>query len=179
MTARVAAVLVAVLAGLAAGCGGDDSNATQDWAGDVCSELNTWVESIQTTVNGLTDKGLSLQKSDVQAAVDDAQSATNDLTSGLKELGAPPDDSGAQQAKSELDQFADEIQKQLEDVQQATATQSGVLQLTQTVTAAVSASAAAAQSTYEAIQSAGGELKSGFEDADSCQDTRDTINALG
>jgi hypothetical protein len=178
MTSRLAALLVVVLAGLAAGCG-DDGNATQDWADDVCTELNTWVESIQTTVNGLTDKGLNLQKSDVQAAVDDAQSATNDLTSGLKELGAPPDDSGAQQAKSELDQFADEIQTQLEEVQQATATQSSVLQLTQTVTAAVSASAAAARSTYEAIQSAGGELKSAFQDADSCQDTRDTINALG
>ena len=178
MTSRLAALLVVVLAALAAGCG-DDGNATQDWADGVCTELNTWADSIQTTVKGLTDQGLSLQKSDVEGAVDDARTATNDLTSGLEDLGPPPDDSGAQQVKSELDQLSDEIRNQLDDVQQATATESSVLQLTQTVAAAVSASAAAAKTTYDAIQSAGGELKSAFEDADSCQDTRDTINALG
>ena len=181
MRSYLAVVLVAILVGLAAGCGGDDSNATQDWADSVCTDLNGWVSSIQTTVKGLTDKGLNIQKSDVTAAVDDAQSATNDLSSSLKDLGPPPDDSSAQQAKSELDQLGSEIQKQLDNVQQATSSNASTIQLAQTVGAAVSASAAAAKSTFETIQSldVGEDLKNAFQDSDSCKDLRDTINSLG
>ena len=72
-----------MLVALAAGCGGYDDNASAV-GGRVCTDLNTWVSSIQTTAKGLTDKGLSIQKSDVQAAVDDAKTATNELTSSLQ-----------------------------------------------------------------------------------------------
>jgi Family of unknown function (DUF6240) len=180
MTSRLAALLVVVLAGLTAGCG-DDDNASQQWASDVCSDLNTWVSSIQTTVKGLTDKGLSIQKSDVQAAVDDAKTATNDLTSGLNDLGAPPDDSAAQQAKTELDQLGGTLQTQIASVARAVDENPSTVQLAQTVGVAVSASVAAAKSTFETIQSldVGDELKSAFQDADSCKDLRETIDELG
>ncbi len=88
---RIAVVLAAaVLAVAAAGCGGNDSNdATQQWADGVCTELNTWVTSVQSTVKDITDKGLSIQKSDIQVAVDEGKTATDELVSNLNALGAP------------------------------------------------------------------------------------------
>jgi hypothetical protein len=180
VTARVAAVLVVVLAGIAAGCGGDEENATQEWANDVCTELNTWVESIQDTVQGLTDQGLSIRSSDVEAAVEDAKGATDDLVSGLESLG-PPETEAGQQAKSELDQLGATLQTQLAGVARAANENPQPLQLVETVGAAVSAAAAAARSTFETIESldVDEELKDAFEDAESCDTLRDTLNELG
>jgi hypothetical protein len=181
VTRRLAALLVIVALGLAAGCGGgDDENATQEWANDVCTGLNTWVSSIQSTVQGLTDKGLGIQRSDVQAAVDDAESATDELVSSLGDL-TPPDDTAAQQTKSELDQLGGEIQQQLDNVQQAAASESNPLQLAQTVSAAVAASAAAAKSTFATIDSLdpGEDVKQAFQDAESCATLRESIENLG
>ena len=181
MTRHVAALFVVLALGLAAGCGGDDEgNGTQEWANDVCTDLNTWVSSIQSTVQGLTDKGLSIQRSDVQAAVGDAESATDELVSSLGDL-TPPDDTAAQQTKSELDQLGGEIQQQLDNVQQAAASESNALQLAQTVSAAVAASAAAAKSTFATIDSLdpGEDVKQAFQDADSCDTLRASIEELG
>ncbi len=173
MTRRSTTVVaVLVLAFAAAGCGGDDGDdATQEWANSVCTDMGTWVTSIQATVEGLTAKGLGIQKSDIDAAVDEAKSATDTLVTGINELGAPEGEA-AQQAKSELDELGTQLQEQVANVEQAAASDSGPIQLAQTVGAAVSASAAAAKSTFEAIQSldAGDELKSAFEDADCVQD---------
>jgi hypothetical protein len=180
MVAR-AAVVAALLLAVAAGCGGDDENdATQQWASSVCTDLNDWVTSIQSTVKELTDKGLSMQKSDVQAAVDDAQTATDDLVSELKNLDVP-DDSAAQEAKGELEQLGNEVQEQVDNVKEASASNTGAVQLAQTVASAVSASAAEAKSTFETIQSldAGEDVKQAFEDAESCDTLRDSINNLG
>ena len=174
---RIAAVLAALaVAASAAGCGGNDSNdATQQWADSVCTDLNTWVTSLQSAVKGVTDKGLSVQKSDVQTAADQAKTATDDLVNSLKSLGAP-DTQAAQQAKSDLDDLGKELQQQVETVQQAVASNGSTLQLAQTVASAASASAAAAKSTYESIQSIDtGELKSAFEDSDACKTVKDEI----
>lgn len=172
--AAVAAVLVLALA--ATGCGGDNSNnATQQWADSVCTDLNTWVTSLQSTVKGVTDKGLSIQKSDVQTAVDEAKTATDDLVDNLKSLGAP-DTQAAQQAQTDLENLGKELQQQVETVQQAAAANGSTLQLAQTVASAASASATAAKSTYESIQSIDtGELRSAFEDSDTCKTLTESI----
>jgi hypothetical protein len=172
--AAVAAVLVLALA--AAGCGGDNSNdATQQWADSVCTNLNTWVTSLQSSVKNVTDKGLSVQKSDIQTAADEAKTATDDLVSNLKSLGAP-DTEAAQQAQSDLEDLGTELQQQVDTVQQASAANTGTLQLAQTVSSAASASAAAAKSTFDSIKAIDtGELKSAFEDSDSCKTLSDSI----
>ena len=43
-----------------AGCGGDEENASEQWAGDVCSELSTWVTDVEEVVTSLTANALSL-----------------------------------------------------------------------------------------------------------------------
>jgi methyl-accepting chemotaxis protein len=180
VTTRLGAAAVAIALVLAAGCGGDDDDATKQWANDVCTELDTWVTSIRGDVQEVTDKGLGVQKADVEAAVADAEKATNDLVSGLNGL-SPPEDSAVQQAKGEFDQLAAEIQQQLDNVKQAAASNTSALQLAQTVAAAVSASAATAKSTFETIDSldVDQDLKDAFQDADSCTQLRDTIEELG
>jgi CHASE3 domain sensor protein len=176
---RIAAVLgTLVLALAAAGCGGDDSNdATQQWADDVCTNLNTWVTSLQSTIKGLTEQGLSVQQSDIQAAADEAKTSTDDLVNSLNALG-PPDTEAGQKAKGELDDLGTELQQHVETVQQASASNSGTLQLAQTVASAASASAAAAKSTFESIKSIDtGELKSAVEDSDACKTLSDEIQS--
>jgi hypothetical protein len=176
---RIAAVVATLaLAVAATGCGGDDSNdATQQWADSVCTDLNTWVTSLQSTVKGLTDKGLSIQKSDIQASVDQAKTDTDELVNSLNALG-PPDTEAAQQAKSELDDLGKELQQQVETVQSAAAANGSTLQLAQTVASAASAAAAAAKSTFDSIKSIDtGELKSAFEDSDACKTLSDEIQS--
>jgi len=169
-------VAVLALALAAAGCGGDDSNdAAQQWADGVCTDLNTWLTNVQSAVKEVTDQGLSIQRSDIQSAVDQASAATDELVSSLEEQGTPDTDS-AQQAKSQLDDLTTELQQQVDNVQQATASDAGTLQLAQTVASAASASAAAAKSTFESIKAIdAGELKSAFEDSDACNSLQDEI----
>jgi hypothetical protein len=173
-------VAVLALALAAGGCGGDDSNdAAQQWADSVCTDLNTWVTNLQSAVKEVTDKGLSVQKSDIQSAVDQASAATDELANSLEEQGAPETES-AQQAKSELDDLVTELQQQVENVQAATASSTGTLQLAQTVASAAAASAAAARSTFESIKSIDtGELKSAFEDSDACNTLQNEIESAG
>ena len=175
----IVAVLALVVA--AAGCGGDDGDdATQQWADDVCTDLNDWLTSVRATVEGVTAKGLGITQADIEAAVDDAKTATNQLASDLRALGTP-DGEAVEQAKAELEQLADDVEEQVDNVEQAAASDAGPVQLAQTVGAAVSASVTAARSTFETIQSldAEDELKSAFEDSEDCDTLRETIDDLG
>ena len=53
--------MVLALATIAvAGCGGDEESASEQWAGDVCSQLSTWVTGVEEAVRSLTDNPLSL-----------------------------------------------------------------------------------------------------------------------
>ena len=55
-TRTLAAALVAGIAVVAAGCGGNDDSesAATQWAGDVCTAVNTWRSDISTTANSVT-----------------------------------------------------------------------------------------------------------------------------
>ena len=55
--ARALAVAVVTCAALAASaCGGDDNevSASTQWAGDLCTAINTWRDSISTAASTLT-----------------------------------------------------------------------------------------------------------------------------
>ena len=93
-----AGLLVVVVIALA-GCGGDDSSASEDYANSVCSNLSTWVTEVQETVQSLTDAGLATSREDVQAAFDEAKDTTETLVNDLEQLG-PPETENGEQAKT-------------------------------------------------------------------------------
>jgi hypothetical protein len=161
----------------AAGCGGDDENASEQWAGDVCSQLSTWVTSVDEAVSSLTANPLSLDKAAVQSATEDVKGATDDLVEGLADLGPPETESG-EQAKSELDDLGTQLQQQIGQVEQEAET--GSLSLA-SVTAALATASSAVESTYESLQSldTGGELRDGFESAESCDSFRQQVDTIG
>jgi hypothetical protein len=173
----LAAVLVLVTTPVLAGCGGDEESASQQWAGDVCGELSTWVTSVQDAVRSLTDNGLSLDAAAVRAATADVREATDELVDGLAGL-EPPETESGKQARGELEELGTQLTEQLEEVEQAAET--GSLGLVP-VTAALAAAAAAVRSTFESLQSpdVGEELRDGFENASSCDSLRQQGDTIG
>ena len=173
----LAVVLVLVATPALAGCGGDEENATEQWAGEVCSQLSTWVTGVEEAIKPLTDNPLSLDKTAVQVATEDVKGATDELVDSLADLGRPETEAG-EQAKSELDELATQLQQQIDDVEQAA--ESGSLSLV-TVTSALAAASAAVRSSFESIQSLDGgeELRDGFEDAAACDSLREQVDTIG
>lgn len=174
--------LLAVVLALAttvalAGCGGDEESATEQWAGEVCSQLSTWVTGVEEAVKPLTDNPLSLDKTAVQMATEDVKGATDELVDSLADLGRPETASGAQ-AKSELDELGTQLQQQVDEVEQAA--EAGSLSLV-TVTSALATASSAVESTFESIQSldSDGELRDGFENAESCDSFREQVDTIG
>jgi hypothetical protein len=170
-------VLVLAATPILAGCGGDDESASEQWAGEVCSELSTWVTSVEEAVRSLADNPLSLDKASVQAATDDVGAATNDLVDGLKDL-RPPETEAGEQARSELTELGSQLGQQLDEIDQAAET--GSLSLA-TVTSALAAAASSVRSTFESLQSLDGgeELRDGFENAGSCDSFRQQVDTIG
>ena len=160
-----------------AGCGSDDESATEQWAGDVCSELSSWVTDVEDAVRSLTEKGLALERADVEATTEDVKEATDALVDGLAELG-PPETEGGEEARSQLDGLGTQLQQQLDDAEQEL--QSGELTLVN-VTTAIATAASAVSTTFESLQSldVSDELRDAFETAGTCDSLRDQVDTIG
>lgn len=173
----LAVVLALVTAPVLAGCGGDEESASEQWAGDVCSELSTWATSVEEAIRSLAESGLSLDRATVQSAVDDVKESTDELVDGLRDLGRPETEAG-DQARSELDELGTQLREQLDEVEAAA--ESGSLSLA-TVTAALAEAASAVTSAFESLQSldAGEELRDAFDDAGSCDSFREQVETVG
>jgi len=176
--ALLAAVLALATTPALAGCGGDDEeSAGEQWAGGVCSQLSTWVTSVEEAVTSLAANPLSLDKEAVQAATEDVKGATDELVDGLADLG-PPETEAGDQAKSELDELGTQLQQQLDEVEQAADADS--LSIV-TVTAALATASSAVRSSFESLESidSDGELRDGFENAESCDSLREQVDTIG
>ena len=177
-------LLVAVsvtAAALAAGCGGDSSQsaAAEEWADGVCTAITTWktdVAAISTeAAKAITEPGAT--RGDVTTAVDDGLQATETLVDDLQKLG-PPDTPEGADAKKEIDAFLEDAEGSADEVRTTLAG----LPETGSVTALVtelSGLATNLQSTIESgralvntLQDLGGDLRDGFENAESCQELR-------
>jgi methyl-accepting chemotaxis protein len=172
-------VLAAVV--LVAGCGGDSgSSASEEYANDVCSNLSTWVTSVDGAAKSLGDAGLSIDGDDVQTAVSDVSAATDTVVDDLKQLGPPQTDAGTQ-AKSELDSLGNTLAQQVDTVEQALNGGGSAIDLAATVTTALSTAADAVESTYQSLRGLdpGGELQDGFENAEDCKSLSDQLEAIG
>jgi hypothetical protein len=168
----VAAALVTGIALVAAGCGGDDesvSSSTQ-WAGDVCTAVNTWRSDIAATASSLTSNPT---RAGIEQAAGDAKQTTETLLDTVKGLGAPDTQAG-EQAKSALDTLSADLQSDVDTIQQAVADASGVqglLGAASTVSATVATISAQLSTAMDDLGSLGDvddQLRQSFADAESC-----------
>jgi methyl-accepting chemotaxis protein len=172
---RLAALAVVLaLAGVAAGCGGDDdADPTAAWASDFCSAITGWTDELEGITSDFTDAS-NLSQEGLQSAAEDARTATQDLVDELRGLGAPPTESG-DEIESTLDDLSTTLEQETTEIEQ---TAEGVSNLTelpdaiQDISGSLAAMATAFSSALTAIQEsdARGELQTALEDSPECAD---------
>ena len=182
LLAVAAVALVATLSVAAAGCGGNDTSSSEQWADQVCTDLNTWADSITTTITGVMSQGLGVSRSDLQAAGNQASSATSRLVDDLRQIG-PPDTESGQQAQQDVQQLGDSLEqhanKARDLVQGGSGSGAGLVATAQSVLAEIGAAADEVKSTLTSLQQAGEDIRSGVEASDACQKLRDRDFASG
>lgn len=171
--ARALAVAVVTCAALAASaCGGDDNevSASTQWAGDLCTAINTWRDSISAAASTLTSNPT---RESLEQAAADAEETTRTLIDTVKGLGAPDTTSG-EEAKAAVDSLATSLQSDVDKIKQAVDGVSdvqGLLGAVSTVTATVANISSQLSSSLDdlgALRDADDELRQSFEDAESC-----------
>jgi methyl-accepting chemotaxis protein len=172
---RLAALAVVLaLAGVAAGCGGDDdTDPTAAWASDFCSAITSWTDELDTVTDQFTDTS-NLSSEGLRTAAQDARSATQDLVDELRALGRPPTESG-DQIEAALDDLSDTLDQQTAEIEQTAEGVSGLTDLPSAIsaiTASLSALGTAFSNTFTTIQNADveGELETALEDSPECAD---------
>ena len=170
----------ALLAFVAAGCGGGGTSSEEKWAGSVCTDIANWKQQLQQQVNDARSKlqspgagAIAAIKTDVQQAAD----ATKQLATNLKALDAPNTDSGTQ-AKQQLDSLATQLQNTVSHAKQTIASLPKNASVTQivnqlgTLGPELQSLVTNTKTTLSSIQSSGSDLKKGFDKADSCKQFR-------
>jgi len=180
--AVAAASLVALLSVVAAGCGGDDQSSAEQWADSVCTDLNTWADSITTTITGVMSQGLGVTGSDLRAAANQAQSATSRLVDDLRGIG-PPDTESGQQAQQDVQQLGDTLEqhanKARDLVESGSTSGAGLVATARSVLVEIGAAADQVKSALTSLQQAGQDIRDGIESSDACQKLRDRDFASG
>jgi uncharacterized protein YoxC len=171
--------LIAVLAVLAAGCGGKSSKpeTTSDWANSFCSSVTTWKDSVTSAVSPL--KNGNITKDSVNTAFDDFKSATDTFTHDVKGLGKPPTKAG-DQAKQDVDQLTNQVDDGVDTIHSAVKNVSDVgsaLAAVSTVTGALASMRMDVTTTYHNLQQidASGELTSAFANAPDCKTLKNSV----
>lgn len=157
-----------------AGCGGDNDggSSADSWSNSVCEDLSTWRDSVKSTAAAFS--GGQLSQAQVQDAADDISNATEQLVGELQDLGTPDTESG-QQAKDAVDQLASELQTDLGEVERAAAGASGAadtVQVVSTMRTIATTMQTQLSTAFQSMQQADDELKSAFEDSETCQDLK-------
>jgi hypothetical protein len=168
--------VVLALAGVAAGCGGDDEtgeDATAAWASDFCGAITSWTDELETVTSQFTDTS-NLSSEGIQSAAEDARSATQELIDELGDLGRPPTESG-DEVEAALDSLSSTLDEETAEIEQTAEGVSGLTDLPNAITeitASLSALGTAFSNTLTTIQNAdaGGELETALEDSPECAD---------
>jgi membrane protein implicated in regulation of membrane protease activity len=180
--AKARPLLLLLVAGLAlAGCGGDDnSGASEDYANGVCTSLSTWATDVEETLQSLADAGLSVEKENVETAVEEVRDANQRLADDLEELEAPRTDAG-NEARSELDELGSVLSQQVDAVEEALGSDQPATATAATVSTAISTAATAIDETFQQLRQLepGDELSDAFESSDACESLRDQLEEDG
>ncbi len=179
---------IVVVAVAAAGCGGGDEgpSAEEAWAGEICTSVGSWrteVEAIaRNTADALTQPGAT--REDLESGIQEGLDATKELTDELR-ASVPPDTPEGEQAKAEVNAFLDDVRAADDEVRTALAGLPEGAGLSQVVTQLAGLAAnlqrtiEGGQALVEDLTDLGGDLKDGFEDAESCKELREAVSDNG
>src|SRR5262245_47301465 len=181
-------IAVVVLAVAAAGCGGGNGgpSAEEVWAGDLCTSIASWqteVEAItRNTADALTQPGAT--REDLVSGIEDGLDATKEFADELRAM-VPPDTPDGAEAQTEVNAFLDDVRSADHKVRTARADLPQGAGLAEVVTR-LAGLATSLQSTIEGGQALvedltelGGDVKDGFENADSCKELREAVSDNG
>ena len=178
---KLGALITLVLLLAVAGCGGSGTSAEEAWAEELCGSVASWkteVESIaRNAADALTEPGAT--RADVEAAVENGLDATDTLIQELR-ASVPPDTPEGDQAQAAVDSFLDDVRASDDEVRTALAGLPEGAGLAEIV-AELSGLATGLQQTVESgrtlvsdIQQLGSALQDGFENAESCEELRES-----
>jgi conjugal transfer/entry exclusion protein len=107
-------VAVFVLVGAAAPAAAAGSGTSpQKWADGVCSAVDDWIESVESTIQGLRGAG-SLEDA-AQQAINGLDTATTQLTTSIEELGRPST-SDAKKAQDAVEKLSNDLSTDLDSI---------------------------------------------------------------
>lgn len=146
-------VLVLVLAGIAAGCGGDDSSDEASgavepatWASGFCEALQTFSTGISESGSGLAGEGLP-SGDEIVEAIDNAAAAASTFADDLRELGRPDVPSGeeissalesaAREAGETFEAVKDEVGGEIDDATDVAVQAGAIAEAAQTALAGI------------------------------------------
>ena len=168
---RKAVALALLAAALLAGCGGDDGPpSATEWADDLCSALGDWTSSLTSAAESVT---AAPSRESVESAVDDVEGATQQLVDDVGDLETPDLESG-QQAEASVDELSDSLSAEVEKVKETAenATLGNISQSVSAISASFSAMRQQISAAFTELEGLdpGGELRTAFEEADSCSE---------
>jgi hypothetical protein len=162
----------AILAVLAAGCGGDDQSSTEEWADGVCSAFSDWRDAVTETGESL--RAGSLNEESLRNAVDDLQDATESFADDLRDLPELETDAG-DDAQQTLDDLAEDVDTNTEDVRTAVGDAEGkgvqgVLEAGSAIAEIVARMGEELQTAFDKLEQldTSNEIADAFESSDSC-----------
>jgi hypothetical protein len=168
---RKAVALSLLAAALLAGCGGDDGPpSATDWADDLCSALGDWTNSVTSAAQSVTEEP---SRESVESAVDDVEGATQTLVDDVEDLETPDLEAG-QEAEQSVDELSDSLSAEVEKVKETAenATLGNISESVSAISASFSAMKQQISTAFTELEGLdpGGELRTAFEEADSCSE---------
>jgi hypothetical protein len=167
-------IVVASVALVGAGCGSSDEvSATESWASDLCTSVQTWSDAVQAAGTTLQDTS-SLSPESVGDALEGVIDATSTLADDVTGLG-PPDTESGEQAQDTVTELADMLQTDASTLQSALddagdSGLTGLLEQISTITTTLGSMASAVAQAFSDLRELDvqGELESAFTDAEAC-----------
>jgi hypothetical protein len=176
IAAVVIGIAAIVVAAVAMRLSDDGPQTTEEWAGEVCTSLSDWRESITSLADV---SGEPLTSDTLRDKLGEADDATSELLTQLHDLG-PPDLEAGDALEQQLDESADELDMRFETLKDsaeaaADAPPAEFLQQLAGLASDFAALQTAISTTVSSLQNANvaeesrAELDQAFADAPSCQ----------
>jgi hypothetical protein len=172
-----ALILTTVLAFAAAGCGGSEPSASEEWAGDVCSAVGDWQDQIEQSAADIREQVQSPGADTlaaIQSEIEEGVDASKDLADELRSL-EPPDTDAGEQAQQEIESLADQVETAVDKTKETidnlpeNASLTEVAQAVAPLLPALQGLVTNTSTTLTSVQERGSELKEAFDKADSCE----------